>query len=122
MKHKLLYIDDELINLQVFKINFSRDYEVLTVDKCSEGFNVLDANPDIAIIISDMKMPEMNGLEFISKAKEKYPSKKFYILTGFDVTSEIENALKTGLILKYFKKPFNYSEIKITLETTLNSL
>jgi two-component system, response regulator, stage 0 sporulation protein F len=111
MMKKVLYIDDELINLQLFEINFGRKYQVFVAIDGSAGLEILNNNPDTSIIISDMKMPEMNGIEFIKIAKAKYPDKKYYVLTGYQITDEIRNAIETGLILKYFSKPFNIKEI-----------
>jgi len=68
--------------------------------------------PHIAVVISDMKMPEMNGIEFITRAKKEYPKIAYYILTGYDITLEIADALNTKLINKYFRKPFNLKEIE----------
>jgi two-component system, response regulator, stage 0 sporulation protein F len=110
-KAKILYVDDEPINLQLFELNFEEKYHVFIADDGFRGLEILDKEPDILVIISDMKMPEMNGIEFIKKAKEKYPDKKFYILTGYEITLEIQEALKSGLILKYFSKPFNIKEM-----------
>lgn len=114
-KAKILYVDDEELNTMLFKLNFEKKHEVLTA---MDGFNaleVLDEHPDTEIIISDMKMPGMNGVEFIRNAREKFPDKKYYILTGFEITSEIQGALDSGMILKYFRKPFNIREIEAVL-------
>jgi len=115
-KPKILYVDDEFINLQLFKINFDNKYEVFTAENGITGLEVLDNNPDIVVVISDMKMPLMNGIEFIKKAKEKYSHIRFYILTGFQITEEIQEALNSKLILKYFSKPFNLNKIDATLQ------
>lgn len=110
-KVKILYVDDEPVNLMLFEINFSKGYEILTAESGFLGLEILKENPETLIIISDMKMPSMNGIEFIKMAKVKYPDKKFYILTGYEITKEIQDALDTGLIMKYFSKPFNVKEI-----------
>jgi len=111
-KVKIIYIDDEEVNVMLFQINFSVNHEVHTGYSGSEGLKLLEEHPDIKVIISDMKMPEMSGIEFIKKAKEKYPEKKFYILTGFEITPEIQDALKSSIIHRYFRKPFNMQEIE----------
>lgn len=111
MAIKVLYIDDEPINLQLFELNFGKEYTIKTGLDGVSGLKILEENPDTKLVISDMKMPGMNGLEFIGKAKEKYPDKKYYILTGFDITPEISSALESGLILEYFSKPFNVREL-----------
>ena len=110
-KHKILYVDDEEINLLLFDANFREQYYVLTAQDGFVGLEILANNPDTNVIISDMKMPGMDGLEFIRSAKEKYPDKKFYILTGFEITDEIKEALDTGLIVEYFSKPFQVEKM-----------
>lgn len=119
-KVKILYVDDEPVNLMLFEINFSNDYTILTAESGFSGLEILAQNLDTLIIVSDMKMPRMNGIEFIKIAKEKYPDKKFYILTGYEITSEIQEALDSGLILKYFSKPFNIKEIDIEIKKSIN--
>ena len=114
-KTKILYVDDESINLQLFEINFRKKYQVVTALDGIKGLEILEANPEILIVVSDMRMPKMNGIEFIKRAKEKYPDKRFFILTGFEITEEIQSALQSGLILRYFKKPFNIKEIDLAL-------
>lgn len=109
---KVLYVDDEPINLLLFKANFKKKFEVITAKSGNEGPTILNNNADTKVVISDMKMPGMSGLEFIRIAKQNYPNVSFYILTGFDITDEISNALEEKLIHKYFKKPFNINEIE----------
>ena len=108
---KILCVDDAPINLMLFEINFSEKYTVITAESGWSGLEILDRQPDILIVFSDMKMPNMNGIEFIEKAKEKFPDKKFFILTGFETTTEIQSAIDSGLILKCFRKPFNIKEM-----------
>lgn len=118
-KHKILYVDDELINLQLFKINFSKKYEVFMAEDGFKGLEALDENPEIAVVVSDMRMPAMNGLEFIKKAKEKHPHICFYILTGYEITSEIMEAINSQLIQKYFMKPFSLKEVDIAISEAI---
>jgi len=118
-KIKILYIDDEEINLELFTYNFTDKYDVIT-DCCGlNGLECLQKNPDVKVVISDMKMPSMTGLEFISKAKKLYYDKKYYILTGYDITEEIKLALESKLILGYFSKPFNINEIENAIDRAI---
>jgi two-component system, response regulator, stage 0 sporulation protein F len=111
-KIKVLYIDDEEINLELFAYNFSDKYEVIT-DCCGlKGLDCLQKFPDIRVVISDMKMPNMNGLEFVTRAKEIFSDKMYFILTGYDITEEIRAAIDKKIIIKYFRKPFNIKEIE----------
>ena len=119
---KILYVDDEPTNLLLFKINFSKKYEVFTANGGPEGLRILADHPDdIKIIISDMNMPLMNGIQFIQKAKEAYPDKNYFILTAYDENDEINNAIDTGLIHGFFKKPINIKEIDTAINEALNA-
>jgi len=120
-KIKILYVDDEEINVFLFKHNFSENYEVVTALNGMEGLDLLDRHADIQFIISDMNMPEMSGMEFISEAKALYPDKLYYILAGYDVNDEIQNALDQKLIKKYFKKPLDPEILETALKETLTS-
>jgi len=118
-KLKIMYVDDEEMNLQLFKLNFNRKYEVITAESGISALNLLEEHLDTVIVISDMKMPIMTGIEFIQKAKVKYPDIKYYILTGYDITDEIQEALDAKLILEYFRKPFDINEIDNAIRTAL---
>jgi len=114
----ILYVDDEPLNLMLFEISFRRHYKVITANSGSEGLDKLKSNPHIAVTISDMKMPGMNGLEFITRAKSDFPGMAYFILTGFDISEEIAEALRNNLIVNYFRKPFNVKEIVDSVEST----
>ena len=121
-KKKLLYVDDEEINLELFKIVFKDKFDVLLAKSGSLALKELDNNTDISIVISDMRMPGMNGIEFIEVAKEKYENIVYYILTGFEITDEISDAIENKLIKKYFKKPLNVKEIENSIMKVVNQL
>jgi two-component system, response regulator, stage 0 sporulation protein F len=114
-KITILYIDDEPINLMLFERVFKRKYNIVTAISGVEGIDILRSNSQINAVISDMKMPGMNGVEFITKAKREFPQKCFFILTGYSITEEIADALSNNLIIKSFKKPFNIGEIEAEL-------
>jgi two-component system, response regulator, stage 0 sporulation protein F len=118
-KLKLMYVDDERMNLKLFELNFNRKYEVITAESGISALNYLEEHLDTEIVFSDMKMPIMTGLEFIKRAKLKYPDIKFYILTGYDITDEIQEAIDAKLILKYFRKPFDINDIENAIRTVL---
>jgi YesN/AraC family two-component response regulator len=101
-------------------MNFKKKYNILTAPDGIQGLKALENNPDIRVVVSDMRMPYMNGIEFIKKAHDKYPDKKFYILTGFEITNEIKEALKSKQILKYFSKPFNMNDIDTAITEAID--
>jgi two-component system response regulator (stage 0 sporulation protein F) len=120
-KITILYVDDEKINLLLLKINFQKKFNVITALSGQEGLELLRAHPETIIVISDMKMPQMNGIEFIKTAKAAFPHITFFILTGFDITPEIEEAIKNNLIQKYLSKPIVIKEIEESINQVVNS-
>ena len=115
----VLYVDDEQLNLDLFALVFKKKFNVIKAISGIEGLEKLEQHKDITIVISDMKMPEMNGIEFIRKAKTNYKNLKCFILTGYEITDEIADALEEKLINKYFKKPFNSKEIENTINEVI---
>jgi two-component system, response regulator, stage 0 sporulation protein F len=117
---KILYVDDEPINLFLFKKLFEKKYKVETALSGTEGLEKLQTHHDIKLVVSDMKMPFMNGLEFVAMAKERNPDLICYILTGYDITSEISAALGQRLIHHYFKKPMDEKQMMELFERHIN--
>jgi len=115
----ILYVDDELLNLELFALVFKKKFNVITADSGLEGLKKLEENNEISVVISDMRMPGMNGVEFISSAKKKFNNIVYFILTGYEITEEIAGALNKRLINKYFKKPFNSKEIENSINEFL---
>lgn len=109
----ILYVDDEEVNLFLFEKIFENSFRVLTSSSGLEGLEKLkQENGHIEVVISDMRMPEMNGLQFITKARESFKSTLYCILTGYEFNTDLEKALDTKIIDKIFKKPFDFELIK----------
>ena len=121
-KPKVLYVDDEQINLKVFEISFAEKFDLVTALNGVEGLNILENDPTINVVLSDLKMPGLDGIEFIKKAKERFPNKKYFLLTGYEMTPDIQESLDSGLIHNYMRKPFNKKEIEAEIERHTKSL
>jgi two-component system, response regulator, stage 0 sporulation protein F len=118
-KITVLYVDDEPINLELFEIIFEEKFQVLTAESGLDGLTILRSNPEVSVVISDMKMPGMNGIEFIRIARQEFPYILFFILTGFEITNEIADALNEKLIDRYFRKPFDMDEIEEAIDKAM---
>jgi two-component system, response regulator, stage 0 sporulation protein F len=103
---KILYVDDEPINLRLFELTFNKMFKIITAISGKDGLKMLDNNKDIDVVISDYRMPNMNGLQFIKEAYKRYSDKSYFILSGYDQTEEIGEAIKNKMVKKYFMKPF----------------
>ncbi|WP_422361037.1 response regulator [Reichenbachiella sp.] len=118
----ILYVDDEEINLLVFEKNFERKFSILTATSGQEGLTKLEQHGDeIDVVVSDMKMPQMNGVEFIRSARESNPDIVYFILSGFQYNEEIDEAVKNGNVQQFFMKPMNMEEITNVIEKTTNN-
>ena len=119
-KHKILYLDDEPINLLVFEQIFKTRFEVLTAENSKVAMNYLEENNDIAFLIADMEMPDIQGTEFIKKVKTTYPELPCAVLTAYNLTDEIVQALESQQIVKHFNKPLDRDIITTTILKSLS--
>ncbi|MCB8964291.1 MAG: response regulator [Bacteroidales bacterium] len=118
---RVLYVDDEPINLLLFEQMFKRRYNVITAESGFKGLDTLQQNNNIEVVISDMKMPGMTGLDFIQKVHGLFPNIILYLFSGYDITPEIQESLEKGIILEYFQKPFNMQIIDEAISKALNN-
>lgn len=122
MKPNVLCVDDEPVNLILFEANLNKKFNIITAHDAKAALDVLASNKDISVIFSDMKMPGMNGIEFITNARNISPHGNYYIMTGFEVTDQIQEAIDNKYISMYFKKPLNYMAISSEIERVLGQM
>ena len=115
-KKIILYVDDEQINLRVFQLMFKNQFHIITALSAAEAVEKLAEHPGINFVISDYRMPEINGFDFILNVQPIYKEKNFFMLSGFDQPVEVNHAIEQGVIKKYFTKPMNKVEILSALE------
>ncbi|MGB3463834.1 MAG: response regulator [Cyclobacteriaceae bacterium] len=119
--YSILYIDDEKSNLRVFKSLFKKLYNVyVTEDPVNEAFEIL-RNNDIQLVITDQRMPIMTGTEFLIKMAPEFPEMISIILTGFTDIEVIKEAVNRVGIYKYITKPWDFGEMKSTLDKAMES-
>ncbi|MCE5313092.1 MAG: response regulator [Nitrospiraceae bacterium] len=116
---KILCVDDEPSVLNALKRVFmDEDYTFLTAQSGREGIEILKAeNPQI--IISDYRMPEMNGIDFLRQVREISPETVRIVLSGYADTASIVEAINEGQIYKFIPKPWNDDEIKVTVSNAV---
>ena len=115
MLPRILYVDDEVINLELLQLTFMNDFEILVAESAEQGLELLAGNQDIHVIISDLKMPVMNGLDFIKVVKDKHPEKVCMLLTGFMESDVMLEGFNKELLFRYLMKPWNKDELKETI-------
>jgi len=100
-KPKMLVVDDEPDNLDLLYRTFRRDFEVLRADSGVNALSLLSTSGEVAVIISDQRMPEMKGTEFLSKTVPQFPDTVRIILTGFTDVEDLVEAINSGQVYKY---------------------
>lgn len=114
-KIRILYLDDEVNNLESFKANFRKHYEIYIAESAYEAKQIL-INNEIEIIITDQRMPNVTGVEFLESVIEEYPDPIRMLLTGYADIEAVIDAINKGKIYHYTTKPFNADELKITID------
>ena len=115
-KLKILVVDDEPDNLDLLYRTFRRDFHVLKADSGINALEVLAAEGEVAVIISDQRMPEMKGTEFLSKTVPQFPDTVRIILTGFTDIEDLVEAINAGQVYKYITKPWDPGELKAVVQ------
>ena len=114
-KLKLMVVDDEPDNLDLLYRTFRRDFQVYKADSALSALEVLDQQGEMAVIISDQRMPEMNGTEFLGKTVERFPDTIRILLTGYTDVEDLVEAINSGQVFKYITKPWNPEELKLVI-------
>jgi response regulator RpfG family c-di-GMP phosphodiesterase len=113
-KISILYVDDELNNLVSFKAVFRIKYNILTAISGEEAINTLKKNT-VNIIITDQRMPQMTGVEFLESILEEYPDPVRILLTGYSDMTAVVDAINKGKIFHYLTKPWNEEELDLAI-------
>jgi adenylate cyclase len=120
-KPKLLVVDDEPDNLDLLYRTFHREYKVLRADNGPAALEILANEGDVAVIISDQRMPLMSGTEFLSLTAAQYPDIIRIILTGYTDVEDLVEAINAGKVFKYVTKPWNADELKAVVRQAMDT-
>lgn len=120
-KPQILIVDDEKENLTGFKYLFDDIYEVYTAESADEGKRILERQ-NIQVVISDQRMPQKTGVEFLQEVLKDHPDTVRMILTGYSDFDAVIDAINKGQIYYYFTKPWQESEMKMIINNALEAL
>ncbi|HEX4378323.1 MAG TPA: EAL domain-containing protein [Steroidobacteraceae bacterium] len=116
-RHRVLCVDDEPQVLAGLNLQLGRRYEVFTALSGEQALRVLEEQDSIAVIISDMRMPRMNGATFLSKARVLAPHTARILLTGQTDLDAAISAVNEAQVLKFLKKPCLPPDLHAAVET-----
>lgn len=111
----ILYVDDEVHNLNAFKASFRRIFNVFTAESAKEAMGILETQ-QMHIIVSDQRMPVMSGVEFLQSIIPIYPDPIRILLTGYADISAVIDAINKGQVYLYITKPWQEDELRQNLE------
>ncbi len=119
--HTVLIVDDEINNLQLLKRTLRGKYKILTASNGLEGLEVLKENLDsVSLIVSDHKMPIMEGTKFLEEANSIAPDVIKILLTGFSDIEIITDAVNKCNLFQYVLKPFNPEELSEVIKNGID--
>lgn len=114
LKPCLLVVDDEPDLVQSVKDLLRFDFRVLGATRASEGFKILE-NESVQVVMSDQRMPEMTGVEFLACLRDRQPDTVRLLFTAFSDLQAVTDAINQGNVYRYITKPFQPDELKAVL-------
>lgn len=118
MNYKIMIVDDEPANLRTLERLFRPDYQVVTAPSGAEALALLERH-DVALLISDQRMPAMTGIELMIKTVAIRPQMVKILLTGYTDVGALIDALNSGLVYHYLTKPWNNDDLRLTVSRAL---
>ncbi|MDJ1502601.1 response regulator [Xanthocytophaga agilis] len=108
---RVLYIEDEPHNRSLFEATFQNDFHIITAPSATEGLEILKEDT-IHILITDQRMPEITGIEFLSSIVDTFPDPVRILLTGYTELSSVVEAVNQGHIFYFATKPWDADNLK----------
>ena len=115
-KEKVLVVDDEESNLRTLRRVLRSQYNVLTANSGAEGIELLKQNRDVALILSDQRMPYMTGSQFLGEAIKLAPNTIRFLITGYSDLDAVVDAINTGRIYRYITNPWDPDQLLIDVK------
>jgi len=110
-KRTVLFVDDDEIVLQSLERGLlDESYNKLFVKSCNEALEILQ-QVEVHVIVTDMRMPEMTGLELLRTIRKDYPNIVGMILSGYEQDTTLQTAVDQGEIFRLIPKPWKYGEV-----------
>jgi DNA-binding NtrC family response regulator len=113
-----MVVDDEPANLRVLERLFRSDYEIVTAGSGAEALRLLQQH-DVALIITDQRMPDITGIELLKRTASLRPHMVRIILTGYTDVETLVEAINSGHVYQYVTKPWNNEELQLTVSRAL---
>jgi|ERR1051325_12110476 DNA-binding NtrC family response regulator len=118
MEYKIMIVDDEPANLRTLLRLFREDYQVLAAESGADALALLKQH-DLALLISDQRMPEMSGIELMKQTVSLRPHMVKILLTGYTDVEALIESINCGLVYRYITKPWHNDDLRLTVSRAL---
>ena len=118
-QYKVIVVDDEPDQLESFRLNFRRDFDLLLAPSGAEALELL-RNNDAAVLLTDQRMPGLTGVEVLEQAKKVRPDTVRMVVTAFKDADSVLDAVNKGDVYRYVVKPWNADEMRITITNAIS--
>jgi response regulator RpfG family c-di-GMP phosphodiesterase len=118
-KEKILFVDDDINILDGFRRTLHRKFQVETAVGPIQGLRKFNESGPFAVVVADLKMPKMDGIEFLKRVKEFYPDTVRIMLTGHGDMEVAMEAINNGQVFRFLLKPSSQTVLINTLEAAL---
>lgn len=120
MRTLLLVDDEENILRALTRILRGDGYRIFTATSVRDGLEILREH-EVRVVISDQRMPEMSGIEFLATVKRMYPGTVRIMLSGYSDAAAVTDAINRGTICKFLSKPWNDEDIRLQVRGAFNA-
>lgn len=117
---RILVVDDEEAILETMTFTFENDYEVHTSSDARRALELLDEHGPFSVVLTDQRMPNMSGVEFLKEVWQRHPATVCMILTGFADMEAIIEAINHGHVYAYITKPWEPDHLKQVMKQAVN--
>jgi two-component system probable response regulator PhcQ len=110
--YPILYVDDEPYALETLLRQFKREFTILTAPSGAAGLEIL-AQRDVALVLSDQRMPDMTGTQFLAQVRAQHPDTVRMLLTAYSDLESVVDAINVGNVSRYLSKPYDEREVQM---------
>jgi len=110
-RYPVLYVDDEPLALETFRLQFKEDFAIHTAQNGEEAMRILREN-EIAVVLTDQRMPRLSGVELLKRVKEEHPDTVRMLMTAYSDMDVVIEAINQGNVYRYLTKPYNEDDLR----------
>lgn len=113
--YPLLFVDDEEMAVIGFSRRYGEDFTIYTASDGARALDLLRVHPEIAVIVTDQRMPVMSGVELLSRARSIMPDAIRMLMTAYTDLEVVIDAINKGNVYRYITKPYNEEEMRLLI-------